>query len=133
MDVELLTLAGAAAEALVQAVVSDGWTGVRARIARIMGGGDPVQVKAEEAELERFGQALRDSAIPAAVMAGHWQGRIVELLTRRPECAGEITALLRELQDGAPGATNVRIGGHNNGNLIIGDHNITRMGRSERP
>ena len=28
MDVELLTLAGAAAEALVQAVVSDGWTGV---------------------------------------------------------------------------------------------------------
>jgi hypothetical protein len=63
-------------------------------------------------------------------MAGHWQGRIAELLTRRPECADEIAALLRELRNGATG-TNVRIGGHNNGNLIIGDHNIARIRRSE--
>lgn len=131
MDLEVLTLAGTAAQALVQAMVSDGWTSGRARIARILGGGDPEQVPAVEAELERYGQALRDSAIPASVMAGHWQGRIVELLTRRPEYAGEIAGLLRDLQDGAAGATNVRIGGHNNGNLIIGDHNVARIRRSE--
>ncbi|MGW0806607.1 hypothetical protein [Nonomuraea sp. NPDC002799] len=121
---EVLTLAGAAAQALAQAMVSDGWTSARTRIARILSGGDPERVPAEEAELERFGQALRDNELPASVMAGHWQGRITELLTRRPECAGEIAGLLRELQCGA---TNVRIGGYNNGALIIGDHNISRI------
>jgi hypothetical protein len=131
MDVELLTLAGAAAEALVQAMVSDGWRGMRAKIARIMGGGDPERVPAEEAELERSGQALRDSRIPASVMAGHWQGRFVELLTGRPECAGEIADLLRELQSSATGTTNVQIRGHNNGNLFIADHITARIHGSD--
>jgi hypothetical protein len=131
MDLELLTLAGATAQALVQAMVSDGWTSARARIARVFGGGDPERVAAEETALERSGQALRDSEIPASVLAGHWQGRIAELLTRRADCTGEIEGLLRELRAAATGTTNVRVDGHNNGNLIIGDHNIARIHRSE--
>ncbi|GAA2214488.1 hypothetical protein GCM10009850_099530 [Nonomuraea monospora] len=131
MDLELLALAGATGHALVQAMVSDGWASARARIARLMSGGDPERVPVEEAALERSGQALRDSQIPAHVLAGHWQGRIVELLTRRPECAGEVEGLLRELRNAATGGTNVHIDGHNNGNLIIGDHNVARIHRGE--
>ncbi|UBU18304.1 hypothetical protein [Nonomuraea gerenzanensis] len=131
MDAELLTLAGATAEALVQAMVSDGWTSARARIARVLGGGDPGRVPVEEAALERSGLALRRNEVPAFVMTGHWQGRIVELLTRRPEDTEEIAGLLRELRDRATGGTNVRVGGDNNGNLIVGDHNVARVRRSE--
>ncbi|MEW9553217.1 hypothetical protein [Nonomuraea sp. NPDC050783] len=131
MDVEVLALAGAAAEALLQAMVSDGWASARARIARVLGGGDPERVPAEEAELERSGQALRERELPASVLAGHWQGRIAELLARQPERAGEITGLLRDLRESATGPASVRVGGHNNGNLIVGDHNIAGIRRSE--
>ncbi|AQZ61729.1 unnamed protein product [[Actinomadura] parvosata subsp. kistnae] len=131
MDVEVLTLAGAAAEALVQAMVSDGWTSARARIARVLSGGDPARVPAEEAELERSGQALRGNELSPSVTAGHWQGRIADLLTRHPECAGELTALLRELRSRTGGTAHVHVGGHNNGNLIIGDRNTARIHRPE--
>ncbi|MFF0771224.1 hypothetical protein ACFYUK_20220 [Nonomuraea wenchangensis] len=127
MDIEVLTLAGVVAEALVQAMVADGWTAARARIARVLSGGDQQRVPAEEAALERSSQALRGDTIPASVLAGHWQGRIVELLTERPEQAGEIAALLRELQGGGTGTAQVRFGGHNNGNVMIGDHNTANV------
>jgi hypothetical protein len=76
-----------AAAALVQAMVTDGWEGVRHKVARLFGRGQPDVV------IERRLDTTRDQLAAAtagdletvqAALAGQWETRFADLLADHP-------------------------------------------------
>jgi len=102
-------LATSGGTALVTAMVTDGWEGVKARFARLFGRGDAKEVERAAGRLDEC-QAL------LAVLAGTklkkarkeqelaWRVRLGDLLERQPETEYELRSLLIELQDRALGS-----------------------------
>jgi hypothetical protein len=112
----VVALAAMAASALVQAMVTDGWEGVRHKIALLFGRGQP------DASVERRMDASRDQLTAApqaelqnvqASLATQWETRFADLLADHPEVAGELAALVKEI---APSVTatehSVAVGGN---------------------
>jgi uncharacterized protein involved in exopolysaccharide biosynthesis len=96
-----LALVAIAASALVQAMVTDGWEGVRNRVASIFGRGRPDQA------IERRLDATRDqlrAAQPGEVerlqaeLTSQWEVRLADLLADHPDAAGELERLVAEIQ-----------------------------------
>src|SRR5215831_9119757 len=94
-------LAVTAANALIQAVVTDGWEGVRRKVARLFGRGQP------DPAIERRLDKTRDqlaAAPPAeveqvqAAQAAQWQTRFADLLAAHPDAEPELAALVEELR-----------------------------------
>ena len=90
-----------AGAALVQAIVTDGWEGVRHRVARLFGRGKP------DPAIERRLDATREqlaATSPAeleraqATLAAQWQTRFEDLLAEHPDAEAELAALVEELQ-----------------------------------
>ncbi|MFJ2772785.1 hypothetical protein [Streptomyces sp. NPDC087300] len=130
MDAELTALAAAGATALVQQMVTDGWTrardGVAALFSRDGGSGgsgdvdDEVLVgELEEARAEVV--AARDSGDEeiADDVRTEWRSRLRRRLAADPEAVVELRALLAELEEGEGGAA---VGGvtYNNSNHLSG-------------
>jgi hypothetical protein len=87
----VIALAAMAAAALVQAMVTDGWEGVRHKVARLFGRGQP------DAAIERRLDATRDQLTAAtpgdlekvrAALAAQWETRFADLLADHPDAEG---------------------------------------------
>ncbi len=97
----VVALAAMAAAALVQAMVTDGWEGVRHRVARLFGRGEP------DVAIERRLDATRDqlSAVTPgdlekvqAALAAQWETRFADLLADHPDAGAELAALVKEIK-----------------------------------
>jgi hypothetical protein len=98
-------LAAMAAAALVQAMVADGWEGVRHKIARLFGRGQP------DPQIERRLDASRNQLTTAspgeqeglqAALASQWQTRFADLLADHPDSEAELAALVDEIRASLP-------------------------------
>jgi hypothetical protein len=99
----LAGLASAGGSALVTAMVTDGWEGVRARCARLLGRGDAKKAEAAAAQLEESRAAL--AALSGAGLERAraeqqivWRTRLRDLLEQNPAAEGELRALVGEVQ-----------------------------------
>jgi len=97
----VVALAAMAAAALVQAMVTDGWEGVRHKVARLFGRGQPDVV------IERRLDTTRDQLAAAtagdletvqAALAGQWETRFADLLADHPDAEAELAALVKEIR-----------------------------------
>ena len=97
----MIALAAMAAAALVQAVVTDGWEGVRHKVARLFGRGQP------DATIERRLDATRDQLTAAtpgkletvrASLAAQWETRFADLLADHPDAEAELAALVKDIK-----------------------------------
>jgi hypothetical protein len=97
----VVALAAMAAAALVQAVVTDGWEGVRHRVARLFGRGQP------DMAIERRLDATRDQLTAATpgemetvrtALAAQWETRFADLLADHPDAEAELAALVKDIK-----------------------------------
>jgi hypothetical protein len=97
----VVALAAMAAAALVQAMVTDGWEGVRHKVARLFGRGQP------DAAIERRLDTTRDQLTAAspgdvdtvrAAQAAQWETRFADLLADHPDAGAELAALVKEIK-----------------------------------
>ena len=97
----VVALAAMAAAALVQAVVTGGWEGVRHKVARLFGRGQP-----DEA-IERRLNATRGQLTAAtpgdleqvrAALAAQWETRFADLLADHPDAQPELAALVKDIK-----------------------------------
>jgi predicted component of type VI protein secretion system len=108
----LLALAAAGGTALVNAMVTDGWEGVRKKIGTLFGRGNPKQTQdtldrldRSHTELSQLSGADQDSARQKLAIA--WQTRFEDLLAEHPDAAGELRQIVQEIsaRDIGTGAT----------------------------
>jgi hypothetical protein len=112
----VVALAAMAAAALVQAMVTDGWEGVRHKVARLFGRGQP------DAAIERRLDATRDQLTAAAQgdletvqadLAAQWQTRFADLLADHPDAQADLAALVKDIKPAVTAADHsVAAGGH---------------------
>ncbi len=97
----VIALAAMAAAALVQAVVTDGWDGVRHKVARLFGRGQP------DMTIERRLDATRDQLTAAtpgdletvrAALAAQWETRFADLLADHPDAEADLVALVKDIK-----------------------------------
>ena len=99
----VVELAVAGATALVNAMVTDGWKGVRKRFARLLGRGDQKETEAAAARLEKSqemlsgfsGTKLEKAQAEQAIV---WRARLGDLLERHPDAEDELRRLVAEVQ-----------------------------------
>jgi hypothetical protein len=99
----LTALASTGGAALVTAMVTDGWEGVRARFARLFGRGDARQAEAAEGRLEQSRAALAGLSGPDRERARAeqeviWRTRLGDLLEQDPAAEQELRVLVAELR-----------------------------------
>jgi hypothetical protein len=98
----VVPVAATAATALVQAMVTDGWEGVRQKVVRLFGRGHA------DAAIERRLDATReqlsedDSPELERLLVSQWETRFADLLADHPDAEPELTALARELRAARP-------------------------------
>ncbi|MEI5099956.1 hypothetical protein RB200_17075 [Streptomyces sp. PmtG] len=102
MDAEVAVLVTAGATALVEAMVGDGWTAARTRVAAFFGRRRDGDEDAAGGELDVTREELLaardtgDADAEADVLAA-WRGRMRRALRADPEAAAELRLLLAEL------------------------------------
>jgi hypothetical protein len=101
--VALAALAAAGGNALVSAMVSDSWEGVRGRFARLLGRGDPKATDEAAARLEDSravlaGRSGADLERARADLEIAWRTRLGDLLESHPEAEDELRAVVAEAQ-----------------------------------
>jgi hypothetical protein len=130
----VVALAAMAAAALVQAMVTDGWEGVRHKVARLFGSGQP------DVAIERRMDATKDHLTATspdelktvqAALAAQWEIRFADLLADHPSAGSELAALVNEIRPavtasdyGVAAGRNVTATAHGGGvaaNVIHGD------------
>jgi len=99
----LTALASTGGSALVTAMVTDGWEGVRARFARLFGRGDAKQAEAAAGRLDQSHAALEGLSGPGleralAEQQVIWRTRVGDLLEQDPAAEQELRALVAEVQ-----------------------------------
>jgi len=116
----LAELSMAAATALVQATVADGWAGVRHKVARLFGRGKP------DPTIERRLDATRRQLADApnaeldhvrAKLAAEWQTRFADLLADHPDAEPELAAMVEELRPVIAAATGHSVAAAGNVNV----------------
>lgn len=104
----VVALAAIAASALVQAMVTDGWEGVRDKVARIFGRGHPDQA------IERRLDATRDQLTATqpgeleqvmVLLMTQWETRLADLLADHPDAEGDLERLVAEIQGSTTAAS----------------------------
>ena len=97
----IVALAATAAAALVQAMVTDGWEGVRHKVARLFGRGQP------DVAIEHRLDVTRDRLTAAtpddldtvqAALATQWETRFADLLADHPDAEAELAALVKDIR-----------------------------------
>jgi hypothetical protein len=127
---ELLGLAASAAQTVVAAAATDGWQRAKQAIARILGRGDGERARLAEGRLEAVQEQLAAAPAPEAPqvqarLEAAWQTRIIDLLEEHPDAAGELRALVDQIQAELP-ARVVSAAGH--GVAAGGDVTISASG-----
>jgi hypothetical protein len=109
----LATLASTGGTALVTAMVTDGWEGLRGKLARLLGRGD---TKAEAVALGRLDEsraaltvAGQDAGLVEQELAVVWRTRLEDFLEREPEAAHELRSLVAEAQAATMAAGRVHV------------------------
>lgn len=105
----LTALASTGGTALVTAMVTDSWEGVKARFTRLFGRGDAKQAEAAAARLEHSRAALAglsDADLERAVAEQEvvWRTRLGDLLEQDPSVEHELRALIVDVQARAIGS-----------------------------
>ena len=103
----MVDLAAAAVTAIVSAMVTDGWEGVRAKVARWFGRGDKREIEVAQAQLEESHSVLADLSGDELERArleqeAAWRARIGDLLARHPEADLELLSLVEQIADARP-------------------------------
>jgi len=99
----------------VQAMVTDGWEGVRHKVARLFGRGQP------DVAIERRLDATRDQLTAAqgdleqvqAALAAQWETRFADLLADRPDAEAELAALVKAIRPTVTGTDHAVAAGGN--------------------
>jgi hypothetical protein len=102
---DVTALGALAGNALVQAMVSDGWEGVRHRVAQLFGRGHP------DSQIARRLDTSREQLMAASpgeldriqgVLAGQWETRFADLVADYPDAAADLADFVAELQVALP-------------------------------
>jgi hypothetical protein len=112
----LAALAVAGGNALVSAMVTDGWEGVRERFARLLGRGDPkatgdAAARLEDSRVVLAGRSGTDLERAQAEQEIAWRTRLADLLESHPESEDELRLVVAEAQAQVIGSA-VRIDQH---------------------
>ncbi len=99
----LIVLASTGGSALVTAMVTDGWEGVKARFARLFGRGDAKQAEVAAGRLEQSRAVLAGLSGPGlererAEQEVVWRTRLGDLLEHDPSAEQELRTLVAEVQ-----------------------------------
>ncbi len=99
----VVALAVAGATALVNAMVTDGWEGIRQRFARLLGRGGEKETAAAAARLEKSQETLSglsgtELEKAQAEQAIIWRTRLGDLLESHPDAEDELQTLVAEVQ-----------------------------------
>jgi GrpB-like predicted nucleotidyltransferase (UPF0157 family) len=97
----VIALAATAAAALVQAMVTDGWEGVRHKVACLFGRGEPdaaIERRLDSTRAELTAAAPSQREAVRAALAVQWETRLGDLLADHPDAQSELAALVREMQ-----------------------------------
>lgn len=138
----VVALAVAGATALVNAMVTDGWEGVRKRFARLLGRGDEKETEAAAARLEKSqemlsglsGTELEKAQAEQAIV---WRTRLGDLLESHPNAEDELRTLVAEVQAqvvGSAGRVEQHAAAFDQAQQAVQGHgvqNITFGGQSE--
>ena len=112
----VIALAAMAAAALVQAMVTDGWEGVRHKVARLFGRGQP------DAAIERRLDTTRDQLTAATpgdlekmqtALAAQWETRFADLLADHPDAEADLAALVKDITPAVTAADHAVAAGGN--------------------
>ena len=111
----MIALAAMAAAALVQAVVTDGWEGVRHKIARLFGRGQPdvaIERRLDATRAQLTAATPGDLEQVQAALAAQWETRFADLLADHPDAEAQLAALVKEIKpDVTAGDYSVAAGG----------------------
>jgi hypothetical protein len=99
----LVALASTGGTAVVTAMATDSWEGLKARFARLLGRGDVKETEAVAARLEQSREKLagasgRGMRRAQAEQEIAWRTRLEDLLENNPDSAKELEALVAEVQ-----------------------------------
>ena len=97
----VIALAATAAAALVQAMVTDGWDGVRHKIARLFGRGQPdssTERRLQDSWAQLTSAQPSELAQVQAQLTSQWETRLADLLADHPDAAGELEDLVQQIQ-----------------------------------
>lgn len=140
MDAELAALASSGATTLVGLMVSDAWVQVRDRVTGFFARGERGSTAAEELEVSRRElMTARDEgdAGAAADAQAVWRTHLRRVLRADPAAAGELRALLAELEpmtsQGSMVVNNVVSGGIQYGPVVQGGQMSGLTFRSATP
>jgi hypothetical protein len=102
IEVALAALAATGGTALVTAMVTDAWEGLRGKVAKLFGRGALAQLDEARAALASASGAELDRARMEQEIV--WRTRLTDLLTRHPEAEKELSGLVSEIQAQTIGA-----------------------------
>ena len=124
---EIEALAALAGDTLVTVAVTDAFDGLRHKIARLFGRGNPDEATQRRLDVMRQRLATAEPGQldrQRAVQAGQWETRFVDLLADCPEAGSELAALVAEMKQaiGTAGSGNVTntISGTVHGPVVMG-------------
>ena len=124
MDVD--DLATLAANTVVAATVTDIYDGIRDRVARLFGRGDPDPAAARRLDVTRAELAKATGTGAEQALADHqaqWKVRFADLLDVHPDAAAQLKQLAADIQAQLPAQANVAntiIGGVHHGPVLMG-------------
>jgi hypothetical protein len=99
MDLEAIALlAGAAGQALVQAMASEGWVQIRDRVASLISRGNRQRQQQAADRLESTRAALQSGQSERTAEIAHWKGLLEEVISQYPEVADELRELVAEVR-----------------------------------
>jgi len=99
----MAALAAAGGNALVSAMVTDGWEGVRERFARLLGRGDPKAAgdaagRLEDSRAVLAGRSGADLERARSEQEIAWRTRLADLLESHPEAEDELRTVVADVQ-----------------------------------
>jgi hypothetical protein len=139
----IATLAVLAGTALVNAMVTDGWEGVRKQFARLLGRGDEKETEAAAVRLEKSrgilsGLSGADLEKAQAEQAVAWRTRLGDLLESHPDAEDELRRLVAEVQAqviGSAGPVTQQVAGFDQAQQAVQGHGVQKNvfgGQGER-
>jgi len=135
LDEALAALASSSSAALVTAMVTDGWEGLRNRIARLLGRGDVRDSSLAATRLEQSRARLVSSSGAELDRVRteqeiDWRTQLEDLLEHDPGAAQELSDLLAEVQAqgaGAAGWVEVRATAHDHAQQAVLGHGVQHV------